>query len=229
MALGVRVVDGAILRPRPGSRHTTQVAETSAFRPMCGPAPGASKGVWPVRRDKALWSHRPTLTSTLLPAMKSLPSASAARRSPALHVVLPLLALAVSLTGWRPWPAQARATTDPASVAAAVGERERWVRSEVYFGMSTPGGELITPEAWQEFLNTEITPRFPAGLSVIDTAGQWRNAGGHIDREPGKLLVLLHPDNSAADAAIEEIRRLYCGRFRQEAVMRVEVAASVTF
>ena len=159
--------------------------------------------------------------------MKALPSASRDHRFSALHLVLPVLALAVSLTGWRPWPALAQPASQ--SAAAPAAQDSRWVRSEVYFGMSTPGGALITPEAWQEFLNTEITPRFPAGLSVIDTAGQWRNAGGHIDREPGKLLVLLHPDNSGADAAIEDIRRLYCARFRQEAVMRVEVAASVTF
>jgi hypothetical protein len=154
--------------------------------------------------------------------MNSIPSASVSvprvRRLSALQMLLPVVALTVSLTGWRPWPAQARAE-----------ERAPWVRSEVYFGMSTPGGDLISGEAWQDFVNCEITPRFPAGLSIIDTAGQWRNAGGTIDREPGKLLVLLHPDNSVADHAIETIRRTYCERFRQEAVMKVETPASVSF
>lgn len=146
------------------------------------------------------------------------------RRFPPVQTLLPLCALTVSLTGWRPWPSAAQAGTT-APVSASV----RWVRSEVYFGMSTPGGAQISAEAWQEFLNSEITPRFPAGLSIIDTAGQWRNAGGHIDREAGKMLVLLHPGDAAADAAIEDIRRTYCERFQQEAVMKVETAASVSF
>lgn len=146
------------------------------------------------------------------------------RRFPVLQTLLPVLALTISLTGWRPWSGQAQAQTGtPAEGSTA------WVRSEVYFGMSTPGGELIAGDEWQEFVNTEITPRFPAGLSIIDTAGQWRNAGGHIDREPGKLLVLLHPDDAATDSAIEAIRRTYCTRFRQEAVMKVATPASVSF
>lgn len=165
--------------------------------------------------------------SELIPRMKlSSPRSRSlrTRRFAAVQILLPVLALAVSLTGWRPWPAEAQAGTNAPGSAST-----RWVRSEVYFGMSTPGGELISAEAWQEFLNSEITPRFPAGLSIIDTAGQWRNAGGHIDHEAGKLLVLLHPNDAAADAAIEAIRRTYCQRFQQEAVMKVETAASVSF
>jgi hypothetical protein len=106
---------------------------------------------------------------------------------------------------------------------------QRWVRSEVFFGLSRPNGSHITPGEWQAFMDEEVTPKFPAGLSVVDSAGQWRNASGHIDREPSKVLVLLHPRITSIEKQIDAIRRSYCERFQQEAVMKVTTFARVTF
>jgi hypothetical protein len=106
---------------------------------------------------------------------------------------------------------------------------QRWVRSEVFFGLSRPNGSQITPGEWQAFMDEEVTPKFPAGLSVVDSAGQWRNASGHIDREPSKVLVLLHPRRASIEKEIDAIRRSYCERFQQEAVMKVTTFARVTF
>lgn len=105
----------------------------------------------------------------------------------------------------------------------------RWARSEVYFGLSRPHGPAITTAEWQTFVNDVVTPKFPAGLTIVDSTGQWRNATGLIEREPSKVLVLLHPANKAVDAQIDEIRALYCQRFNQEAVMKVTSFAQVTF
>ena len=105
----------------------------------------------------------------------------------------------------------------------------RWARSEVFFGLSRPDGAMITNAEWQSFVNDVVTPKFPAGLTIVDSAGQWRNAHGRIEREPSKLLVLLHPQSPKIDAQIDEIRVLYCQRFNQEAVMKVTSAAHVAF
>ena len=105
----------------------------------------------------------------------------------------------------------------------------RWARSEVYFGLSRPDGGLISHGEWQAFVNEVVTPKFPAGLTVVDTAGQWRNANGRIEQEPSKMLVLLHPHSPTVDAQIDEIRALYRQRFNQEAVMKVTSAARVAF
>ena len=50
--------------------------------------------------------------------------------------------------------------------------RQPLIQDVLYFGLSTPSGGQITPEQWQGFLREEVTPRFPAGLSVVDAAGQ---------------------------------------------------------
>ena len=105
----------------------------------------------------------------------------------------------------------------------------RWVRSEIHFGLSRPDGSSISQEDWQKFMDDVVTPAFPAGLSVVDSRGQWRNASGHIDKEPSKVLVLLHPRAAEVEQRIDEIRSTYCRRFQQEAVMKVTSPARVQF
>ena len=110
------------------------------------------------------------------------------------------------------------------------GSGAAWTRDEMYFGLLRPnGGAAITEQEWENFIETVVTPRFPAGLTVFNGAGQWRTAAGHIEREPSKVLVILHPSTESLDAKIDEVRKLYCERFNQEAVMRVTSPARVAF
>ena len=106
---------------------------------------------------------------------------------------------------------------------------QRWVRSEVYFGLSKPDGSFISGGEWDAFVSEVVTPEFPAGLSIIDVVGQWRNGSGCIEKERSKMLVLLHPSNAAAEVQIDEIRASYRRRFNQEAVMKVTTPVQVSF
>lgn len=106
---------------------------------------------------------------------------------------------------------------------------DAWVRSEVYFGLSRPDGTLVSEADWQTFVDQVITPEFPSGLSVVDTAGQWKNKSGQIDHEHSKMLILLHPRSEEIEARIDKIRAEYCRRFQQEAVMKVTSSAKVEF
>jgi hypothetical protein len=114
-------------------------------------------------------------------------------------------------------------------VGCAAVSGDRWVRSEMYFGLLRPDKTPVTELEWETFVEQVVTPRFPAGLTIFNGAGQWRNSAGHIDREPSKVLVILHPDSESIGAKIDEVRRLYCERFNQEAVMKVTSAARVAF
>jgi hypothetical protein len=106
---------------------------------------------------------------------------------------------------------------------------QTWVRSEIYFGQTKPGGRAIPEGDWQGFLDEVVTPQFPVGLTVLSAAGQWRNATGQIDHEPSKVLVLVHPPSREVEARIDAIRAAYCQRFAQEAVLRVTSKARVVF
>lgn len=112
---------------------------------------------------------------------------------------------------------------------SAIRPTNQWMRTKVYFGMSKPDGSQVTAEQWQSFVNEVVTPRFPSGLSVVDTAGQWRNATDRIEHEPSKLLVLLHQPGVRYEGQVDEIREAYRQQFNQEAVMKVTVPVQVEF
>jgi hypothetical protein len=101
---------------------------------------------------------------------------------------------------------------------------------ELYFGRNI--GEVlgVGEEAWSRFVDAEITPRFPDGLTVIDLAGQWRDtASGRIVREPGKLLIIVLGSDPAEQARVGEIIDAYKRRFQQQAVLMLQRLACVTY
>lgn len=90
-------------------------------------------------------------------------------------------------------------------------------RTELYFG-------AIDEAKWEQFLEQEVTPRFPDGLSWYDVHGQWRGPSGKPEKLPSRILLLIHADNPANSQALAEIGEL----FRQRYGMAVlKVSASV--
>jgi hypothetical protein len=102
------------------------------------------------------------------------------------------------------------------------------VRESLGFGTAKPNG-MVTPAEWDAFLKSTVTPRFPQGLVVLESAGQWRGADGTIVREPSHLLILDHADDAASENAVREIIAAYKTRFQQEAVFRARSRACVSF
>ena len=107
---------------------------------------------------------------------------------------------------------------------------QRMVQTQLYFGMTVPvAGGMVTAAEWEEFLATEVTPRFPDGFTVLDGRGQWRDAKGNISREPAKVLVVIRGADKGADGRLEEIRKAYRKRFRQESVLRTDSPVRASF
>lgn len=106
---------------------------------------------------------------------------------------------------------------------------EPWTQIELYFGRGLGGDAIVSDEAFRSFIADEVTPLFPDGLSVIDVAGQFRDAEGTIIREPTKLLILLVPDAAAVADDVETIVAAYKERFDQETVLHTEQPACVAF
>jgi hypothetical protein len=94
------------------------------------------------------------------------------------------------------------------------------VRDVVYFGRNRPGGGIVTDAEWQTFLDQVVTPRFPAGLTVLSANGQWRGASGRVERERAEVLTVLHAGDAPARLAVAEVAAEYKRRFGQEAVLR---------
>lgn len=102
-------------------------------------------------------------------------------------------------------------------------------RLELYFGTTQKDGSTVSDAAWGNFLDEEVTPRFPDGLTVLRGYGQWRNSTGEIAKEGSIVLVILYFPSDESEAKIEDIRAAYKDRFDQESVMRVDSANCVSF
>ena len=137
----------------------------------------------------------------------------------------------------RPAPAEAPLSAvlqgDAARPAAASG----WVRSELYFGVGEESGPADRPQAerigeaqWRGFLDREVTPRFPDGLTVFDAYGQWLFRGAKEPNRLGtKVLVILHEDTPQRSADIEAIRLAWKQATKHQSVWWSKQAVEVSF
>jgi hypothetical protein len=116
------------------------------------------------------------------------------------------------------------ATASPCGSSGTVA----YARSELFFGKSIPGGGTVTDAAFAQFLDQEVTPRFPTGFTVIPSMGQYRETNGVIDHEASDILILFYPRDAASDASkkIDEIRATYNHTFHQESVLREDEQSS---
>jgi len=102
-------------------------------------------------------------------------------------------------------------------------------RTELYFGMTRPGGVDVMEIEFQTFLEQVVTPRFPQGYTVLNGQGHWREQQGRLRVEPTRVLVIFHGTGTDEQQKIEEIRSEYKKRFTQEAVLRVDDVETVSF
>jgi hypothetical protein len=118
-----------------------------------------------------------------------------------------LLLLAACATAPQPCPAGA----GPATIA------------EAYFGRNVKTRAPVTDGEWARFMADTVTPAFPDGLTVLDGAGQWRDAAGQINREDSKILLLVLPgqDQAAASARLQSVTEAWKARFAQDSVLTV--------
>jgi len=121
-------------------------------------------------------------------------------------------------------------TVPPSHTAAlaCIAPLKTALQIDLYFGLVTNGREIGETE-WADFLEREVTPRFPAGLSVLDVAGQYRNPSGYIARERSKLLVVIVVDAPAHLSKVQAIVDAYKTRYAQLSVLHVERAVCAAF
>jgi Protein of unknown function (DUF3574) len=102
--------------------------------------------------------------------------------------------------------------------------------AELIFGRSISGRLEVSEEQWLKFLDEEITPRFPDGLTVYDAAGQWWDrATNRIIREPSKIVLIVLPGGAGDHPRLNEIAEAYKRNFRQQSVGMVVRPACVSF
>nr|WP_315448744.1 DUF3574 domain-containing protein [uncultured Pseudomonas sp.] len=147
-----------------------------------------------------------------------------------------LAALFVAVAGCASPPPVSVHTKDPASSTlqgdATRPAQAQWTRTELYFSVGSLDGKegAVSPARWREFLDKEVTPRFPDGFTVFDAYGQWKD---HRAKEPERLstkvIVVLHENSAKNEGSIEAIRLAYKRITGDLSVLRLSQPAAVSF
>jgi hypothetical protein len=141
-----------------------------------------------------------------------------------------------------PAAAQWRPVARPTTVTPTLSRRERArlcrpaetqagcaIATQLFFGLSRPDGGVVSEAEWRAFLADTVTPRFPAGFTVVAAEEQWRDeASAAILRETSRILLIVHPEGEG-EAALAALTDAYKTRFRQQSVLRLDTKALARF
>jgi Protein of unknown function (DUF3574) len=102
--------------------------------------------------------------------------------------------------------------------------------AELMFGRNIGDRIGVSEAAWARFVDREITPRFPDGLSVVNIKGQWLDGERkRIMREPSKLVIIVLPGKPEDEQQLGAIVEAYKKAFRQQSVGIILRPACVSF
>jgi hypothetical protein len=120
--------------------------------------------------------------------------------------------------------------TTQAQLLSCAGVQKPQQVAELMFGRKIPDRIAVTEDEWTQFVDQEITPRFPDGLTVLSAAGQWRDPSSNkIVREPSKVVLIVLPGKAEDLARVNEIAQAYKTRFKQQFVGVIVRPACVSF
>jgi hypothetical protein len=100
-------------------------------------------------------------------------------------------------------------------------------RTQLVFETAKPDG-VVTDEEFGAFLDAEVSPRFPNGVTTVKGTNQFQSAGVLV-KETAFVVTFLYPFDRAREAnrRINEVRQLYNLQFQQLSVLRVDDAFGV--
>ncbi|MBI1199729.1 MAG: DUF3574 domain-containing protein [Phenylobacterium sp.] len=112
--------------------------------------------------------------------------------------------------------AAACASAPPRLAACPAGQSEVRV-AQLFLGASSSG--RISERALRRFVDQEITPRFPDGVSIVDGGPQWTGKDDVLIRESAKVVLIALPSAGDARAEVEAVRAAYRSRFRLDSFL----------
>jgi hypothetical protein len=102
--------------------------------------------------------------------------------------------------------------------------------AELLFGRNIGNRLGVSEAAWRRFVDREIVPRFPDGLTVFDASGRFRDrTRDRLVREPSKIVEIVLPGTPDDIARLNEIAEAYKRRFKQQSVGVIVRPACVSF
>ncbi|MDB5450960.1 MAG: hypothetical protein JWQ52_2088 [Phenylobacterium sp.] len=113
--------------------------------------------------------------------------------------------------------------------ATCPARQERLRTAQLFFGRNVGDKPGVSEAAFRKFVDEELTPRFPDGLTILDGGGQWRGPENQLIREASKVVLIVLPKTKDAGQRVDTVRAAYKTRFQQDAVLLITQASCVSF
>ena len=94
-------------------------------------------------------------------------------------------------------------------------------------GVAIPSFSLVSDSELRKFVDAEVTPRFPDGVTVVDGGGQWKGDDNRMIREASKVVLIVLPPKGDRHGRVEAVRTAYRTRFKQDSVVVMPPPACV--
>lgn len=104
------------------------------------------------------------------------------------------------------------------------------MRTDLYFGMSIPGGGKVSQEQWQRFNDSIVSPRFPEGYTEGNVTGKWLDTESHQTiTEDTKVLTFIGRRSKTRQTNLDTIIQIYRRQYQQQAILRTDVKVRTRF
>lgn len=108
--------------------------------------------------------------------------------------------------------------------------QQAMLSAELLFGRKIGDRVGVSETDFRRFIDEDVTPRFPDGLTILDATGQYRDREhGRLIREPGKLVLIALPDEAGNRDKLTAIAEAYKRRFNQQSVGLILKPACASF
>jgi Protein of unknown function (DUF3574) len=107
---------------------------------------------------------------------------------------------------------------------------QKFVQTELYFGLSQNNGNIISDSAWNTFVQDYITKTFSRGFTILSSEGKWLDEQSkQIHGEPSHVIISVNKMNKHLSQDIDSLRSAYKRLFQQESVLRVDKKTVASF
>lgn len=107
--------------------------------------------------------------------------------------------------------------------------QERLRTAQLFFGRNAGDKPRVSETEFRRYVDEELTPRFPDGLTILDGGGQWKGEENKLIREASKVVLIVLTKGSDQQPRLDAARAAYKTRFNQDAVMLITQPACVSF
>lgn len=108
--------------------------------------------------------------------------------------------------------------------------QQAMLSAELLFGRKIGDRVGVSETDFRRFVDQEVTPRFPEGLTILDATGQYRDTErGRLVREPSKLVLIAMPDEAGNRSKLAAIAEVYKRSFNQQSVGLILKPACASF